>query len=81
MKRAIVHIRVSDMHALLGLSSTARITGFHVDPQRNGVTMRLEGAGLPESCQADDELRTCWRAPELIAPITKRTVLSFGEWE
>ncbi len=59
MKRAITRIRTSVVHNLLRLPADVEIAGFHVEPERNGITLRLTGAGLPGNCEDLDPGSMC----------------------
>jgi hypothetical protein len=71
MKRAIVRIPTYLVHSLLRLPSNVSIAGFHVEPKREGITLRLRGPGLPENCTEPDPACVC---PEVVCMYETRTV-------
>lgn len=71
MKRAIVRIPTDLVHSLLRLPSNVEIAGFHVEPARDGITLRLMGHGLPKNCEDPEVGGMC---PEVTCMYETRTV-------
>lgn len=73
MKRAIVRIPTLLVHDLLVLPADVEIVGFLVEPDRDGIMLRLKGESLPKFCEVNDD--PGWRIPEVACAYESRTVI------
>ena len=84
MKRAYTHIHMDCLSDALGVPNEVRILSVVVSPERNGITLVLEGEGLPRDCEqlhGDGGTANCFNTiRELKMVVSTQRVVTFREW-